>query len=103
VERVLSTPPIRLRGTGEARAEATIPLQRTQTVHTTLADGSPTLADLDQQLTGALAARQRYAPLDIIANNQIDQKVVELSSSQQYFLVENSLYRSVFSSSRGRG
>ena len=41
--------------------------------------------------------------LDIIANNQIDQKVVELSSSQQYFLVENSLYRSVFSSSRGRG
>jgi len=28
---------------------------------------------------------------DIIANNQIDQKVVELSSSQRYSLVENSM------------
>jgi hypothetical protein len=29
--------------------------------------------------------------LDIIANNQIDQKVVELFSSQHYSLVENSI------------
>jgi hypothetical protein len=34
--------------------------------------------------------------LDIIANNHIDQKVVELSSSQRYSLGENSMYRSVF-------
>jgi hypothetical protein len=33
---------------------------------------------------------------DIIANNPIDQKVVELSSSQPYSLVEHSMYRSVF-------
>src|SRR5215471_9899223 len=33
---------------------------------------------------------------DIIANNPIDQKVVELSSSQPYALVEHSRYRSVF-------
>src|SRR5687767_14940537 len=34
--------------------------------------------------------------LDIIANNLIDQKFVELSSSQHYCLVENAMYRSVF-------
>jgi hypothetical protein len=34
--------------------------------------------------------------IDIIANNPIDQKVVELSSSQPYSLVELSMYRSVF-------
>ena len=34
--------------------------------------------------------------LDIIANNPIDQKVVDLSSSQHYSLVENAIYRSVF-------
>ena len=34
--------------------------------------------------------------LDIIANNPIAQKVVELSSSQPYSLVEHSLYRFVF-------
>src|SRR5437867_3693715 len=33
---------------------------------------------------------------DIIANNPIDQKAVELSSSQHYSLVENSMYRPVF-------
>jgi hypothetical protein len=38
-----------------------------------------------------------YHPsLDIIANNPIAQKVVELSSSQPYSLVEHSLYRFVF-------
>jgi hypothetical protein len=34
--------------------------------------------------------------LDIIANNPIDQKVVELCPSQHYSLVEHSMYRSVF-------
>jgi hypothetical protein len=34
--------------------------------------------------------------LDIIANNPMDQKVVDLSSSQHYSLVENAIYRSVF-------
>jgi hypothetical protein len=34
--------------------------------------------------------------LDIIASNPIDQKVVDLSSSQHYSLVENATYRSVF-------
>jgi len=34
--------------------------------------------------------------LDIIANNPIAQKAVELSSSQHYSLVENAMYRSVF-------
>jgi DDE superfamily endonuclease len=34
--------------------------------------------------------------LDIIVNKPIDQKVVELSSSQRYSLVENSMYHSVF-------
>ena len=34
--------------------------------------------------------------LDIIANNMIDQKVVELSSSQHYSLGENSMYCSAF-------
>jgi hypothetical protein len=34
--------------------------------------------------------------IDIIANNPIDQKVVELSFSQPYSLVEHSMYRSVF-------
>ena len=34
--------------------------------------------------------------LDIIANNPIDQKFVELSSSQPYSLVEHSMERSVF-------
>jgi hypothetical protein len=34
--------------------------------------------------------------IDIIANNPIDQKVVELSSSQPYSLGEHSMYRSVF-------
>jgi hypothetical protein len=34
--------------------------------------------------------------IDIIANNPIDQKVVDLSSSQHYSLVENAIYRSVF-------
>src|SRR5215471_8655203 len=33
--------------------------------------------------------------IDIIANNPIDQKVVELCSSQHYSLVEHSMYRSV--------
>ena len=40
----------------------------------------------------------RQAPavaIDIIANNPIAQKVVELSSSQPYSLVEHSLYRFV--------
>src|SRR5215831_10694963 len=36
--------------------------------------------------------------VDIIANNPIDQKFVELSSSQHYSLVENSMCRSVFPS-----
>src|SRR5882724_11083666 len=34
--------------------------------------------------------------IDIIVNKPIDQKVVELSSSQRYSLVENSMYHSVF-------
>src|SRR5262249_52632637 len=34
--------------------------------------------------------------IDIIANNPIDQKVVELSSSQHYALVEHSMYQAVF-------
>ena len=34
--------------------------------------------------------------LDIIVNKPIDQKVVELSSSQRYSLVENSMYHAVF-------
>jgi len=34
--------------------------------------------------------------IDIIANNPIDQKVVELSFSQHYSLVEHTMYRSVF-------
>jgi hypothetical protein len=34
--------------------------------------------------------------IDIIANNPIAQKVVDLSSSQHYSLVENAIYRSVF-------
>ena len=34
--------------------------------------------------------------IDIIANNPIDQKVVELCPSQHYSLVEHSMYRSVF-------
>jgi hypothetical protein len=34
--------------------------------------------------------------IDIIANNPMDQKVVDLSSSQHYSLVENAIYRSVF-------
>jgi hypothetical protein len=34
--------------------------------------------------------------VDIIANNPIDQKVVELSSSQHYSLGENAMYRAVF-------
>ena len=34
--------------------------------------------------------------LDIIANNPIDQKVADLSSSQHYSLVENAMYRFVF-------
>src|SRR5215831_13423773 len=34
--------------------------------------------------------------IDIIANNPIDQKVVELSSSQHYSLVEHAMYGSVF-------
>lgn len=33
--------------------------------------------------------------IDIIANNPTNQKFVELSSSQHYSLVENSMYRSV--------
>src|SRR5207244_563021 len=36
------------------------------------------------------------AIIDIIVNKPIDQKVVELSSSQRYSLVENSMYHSVF-------
>src|SRR5438132_14012438 len=35
-------------------------------------------------------------PLDIIANNNIDQKVVEISSLQHYALVENSSDHSIF-------
>jgi hypothetical protein len=34
--------------------------------------------------------------IDIIANNPIDQKVVELSSSQHYSLGENAMYGAVF-------
>src|SRR5919199_5773736 len=34
--------------------------------------------------------------VDIIANNPIDQKFVELCPSQHYSLVEHSMYRSVF-------
>src|SRR6266516_6858570 len=34
--------------------------------------------------------------IDIIVNKPIDQKVVELSSSQRYSLVENSMYHAVF-------
>jgi len=34
--------------------------------------------------------------LDIIANNNIDQKVVEISSLQHYALVENSIDHSIF-------
>jgi hypothetical protein len=45
---------------------------------------------------GIIWPRPSTASKDIIANNQIDQKVVELSSSQHYSLVENSIYRSVF-------
>src|SRR5215831_20012882 len=39
-----------------------------------------------------------YIPgsLDIIANNQIDQKGVEISSVQPYSLVENSIDHSIF-------
>ncbi len=36
-------------------------------------------------------AEQGDDTIDIIANNQIDQKVVEFSSSQRYSLVENSM------------
>ena len=34
--------------------------------------------------------------VDIIANNNIDQKVVEISSLQHYALVENSIDHSIF-------
>src|SRR5438876_7999979 len=34
--------------------------------------------------------------IDIIANNNIDQKVVEISSLQHYALVENSIDHSIF-------
>ena len=41
--------------------------------------------------------RQAYSKsIDIIVNKPIDQKVVELSSSQRYSLVENSMYHAVF-------
>jgi hypothetical protein len=43
-----------------------------------------------------VAWRELANSLDIIANNPIDQKVVELSFSQPYSLVEHSMYRSVF-------
>jgi hypothetical protein len=43
-----------------------------------------------------LKAQGVFSKLDIIANNPIDQKVVDLSSSQHYSLVENAIYRSVF-------
>jgi hypothetical protein len=39
-----------------------------------------------------VAALPAFVQLDIIANNLIDQKVVELSSSQHYSLGENSMY-----------
>ena len=42
------------------------------------------------------AWRSTRSILDIIVNKPIDQKVVELSSSQRYSLVENSMYHSVF-------
>ena len=42
-----------------------------------------------------VARTQKARKLDIIANNPIAQKVVELSSSQPYSLVEHSLYRFV--------
>src|SRR5437773_9390867 len=43
-----------------------------------------------------LLKRLLRSAIDIIANNPIDQKVVALSSSQHYSLVEHSMYRSVF-------
>src|SRR5262249_38299121 len=52
------------------------------------------------RIPGSWHLRMVYTPtatsIDIIANNPIDQKVVELSSSQHYSLGENSIYRSVF-------
>ena len=44
----------------------------------------------------SLVSVAHFLLLDIIANNPIAQKVVELSSSQPYSLVEHSLYRFVF-------
>jgi len=44
----------------------------------------------------AFAVQLLNVIVDIIANNPIAQKVVELSSSQPYSLVEHSLYRFVF-------
>ena len=66
-------------------------------------------AALEEELSASLGvARYEHVPwgrspestrsgsyqrvLDIIANNPIDQKVVELSSSQHYSLGENSIY-----------
>ena len=47
-------------------------------------------------LSSGVVSEHRLDILDIIANNPIAQKVVELSSSQPYSLVEHSLYRFVF-------
>ena len=43
----------------------------------------------------ALRLKSAFA-IDIIANNSIDQKVADLSSSQYYSLFENAMYRFVF-------
>jgi hypothetical protein len=53
---------------------------------------------LDDHDVAALegAATDPAEAIDIIANNPMDQKVVDLSSSQHYSLVENAIYRSVF-------
>src|SRR6266516_390936 len=42
------------------------------------------------------AAAEALRSIDIIANNNIDQKVVEISSLQHYALVENSIDHSIF-------
>src|SRR5215813_12690002 len=49
-----------------------------------------------QRLTQMFGTEAWKDALDIIANNPIDQKVVELCPSQHYSLVEHSMYRSVF-------
>src|SRR5206468_5553018 len=50
---------------------------------------------VDARTVARLLQSLHYS-LDIIVNKPIDQKVVELSSSQRYSLVENSMYHAVF-------